>query len=62
MAGALGVFARPEAEVESQCDQAGNLAGFRVGGDGRSGHYGVDNDEGDGIFLFNRRILDALRF
>ena len=62
VANALGVFTFTEAEVEAQLDQVSNLMDFWVGGDGRCGHNGVDNVEGDGLFSFDRRILDVLGF
>ena len=62
VAGALGVFTRPEAEVDAQLDQVGDLTGFGVGGDGRCGYGGVDNAKGGGLFLFGRRFLDAVVF
>ena len=54
--GALDVFERPEADVESQCDQVDDLTGFRIGVDGRWVHVGVDNAEGDGLLSFDRRV------
>ena len=60
--GALGVFARPEAEVEYQLDKVGNMSGFGVGGAGRCGHDRMDNVKRGGIFLFDRRVLDAIGF
>ena len=60
--GALGIFTQPEAEVEAQLDQVGNYTGFGVEGDGRSVHDGVDNAEGDGLFLFDQRVLNAVGF
>ena len=46
---ALDVFTQPEAEVEAQLDQVGDMSGFGVGGGGRCSHDRVDNVEGDGI-------------
>ena len=60
--GALGVFAWPEADVEYQLDQVGYMSGFGVGFGDRCSHDGVDNSEGDGLFLFDRRVLDAIGF
>ena len=34
LAGALGVLVKPEAEVEAQGDQVGDLMGFGIGGEG----------------------------
>ena len=47
VAGALGEFSQTEVEVEAKCDQVGNLLGFEVVGDGRCGHDGVNNAEGE---------------
>ena len=60
--GALGVFARSEAEVESQLYQVGNMTGFGVGVDGCCVHDRLDNTKGGGLFLFGRRVLDAVGF
>ena len=38
------------------------MTGLGVGGDGRCGRYGVDNDEGGGLFFFDQRVLDAVGF
>ena len=40
---ALGVLTGTEAEVESQLDQVGNVAGFWVRGRGSHGHDGLDD-------------------
>ena len=53
MAGALGVFARSEAEVESQGDQVGKLTGFGIDGEGCCSHDGVDDAEWGILFLFD---------
>ena len=45
LTGALGVFKRPEEEVEAQLDQVGNISDFGVGGSGRCGHNKVDNSD-----------------
>ena len=57
---ALGVFARPEAEVKSQLDQVGDMMSFGVGGGGRCGHNGANNSERGGLFSFDQRVLDAV--
>ena len=62
VAGALGVFARSEVEVESQSDQVGNLMGFGIAGEGFCGDNGVDNAKWDAIFLFNWWVLQAVGF
>ena len=46
MTGTLGVFTRPESEVEAQLEHIGYMWGFGIGGGGRSGHDGVDNAKG----------------
>ena len=38
------------------------MTGFGVGGGGRCGHNGLDNSEGESLFLFYRRVLDAIGF
>ena len=43
MAGALGILAELQAEVETQDDQVGDVSGFLIGGLSRCGHDGVDN-------------------
>ena len=50
VAGVLGVFVRPGAEIEARLDQVGDLPGFGVGGDGRCSHDGVDNSEGEDFY------------
>ena len=62
MTGALGVFARLEAEVEAQGDQVGYLTGFGIGGEGCCGGDGVDNADWDGLFSFDQRFLQAVDF
>ena len=46
---ALGVFAGPEAEVEVQLDQVGNLVGLEVEVGGCRGHNGENDSQGDGF-------------
>ena len=62
MAGALGVFTQPEAEVEAQCDQVGDLTGFGVVGCGHCSHDGVENAKGGGLFLFDSRVIYTVVF
>ena len=38
------------------------MSGFGVGGGGCCCHDGVDNAEGDGLFSFERMVLDAIGF
>ena len=60
--GALGVFIQPEAGVEAQLDQVGNMTGLGVRGGVGCGQDGANNAEGGGLFLFERRVLDAVGF
>ena len=60
--GEFGVFAQPEAEVEAQLVQVGGMTGFSVGGGVRRGHDGFENAKEGGLFLFDRRVLDAVGF
>ena len=62
VAGALGVFTQSEAEVEAQGDQVGDLPSFGIGGEGCCGDDGVDDAEWDGLFSFDRRVLQAVVF
>ena len=47
---ALGVFEVPEAELESQLDQVGNVPGLWVEGGGSRGHDELDGAHGGWIF------------
>ena len=49
VARALGVFAGPEAELEAQLDQVGNVPGLWVGGGGSHGHNGLGDAQGGGL-------------
>ena len=60
--GALGVFTQPEAEVEAQLDQVGDMTGFGVGGGGCYVHDGMDNSKGGSFFSFDRRVLNVVGF
>ena len=62
MTSALVVFAQPEAEVEAQLDQVGDMKGFGVGGDVHRGHNGLDNSKGYSLLFFDRRVLGAIGF
>ena len=62
MTSALGVIAQPEAEVEAQLDQVGNMTGFGVGFGGHRSQFGLDNAKGGGLLLFDRKVLDAIYF
>ena len=60
MAGELGVLAWTQEEVESQDNQVGGVSVLLVGGCVGDRHNGVDDDEGDGFFSSDRRILDPV--
>ena len=60
MAGALRVFAGPEAEVEANGDQFGNVVGSWARGTGFYVDKGVNNSHGDGILLLERGILEPV--
>ena len=59
---AFGVFAEPEAEVEYQLDQVGNVPGLWVGGGGSCSHDGMDNAQGGGFFPLDWRIFNPISF
>ena len=60
VAGALGVFAGPEVEVESNGDQVGDVVGSGVGGGSCLGNDGLDNSKGDGLFSSVRGIFEPV--
>ena len=60
VAGALRVFTGPEAEVEANGDQVGNMVGSGVGGGSCLGDDGLDNPEGDCLFSLDRGIFEAV--
>ena len=62
MAGALGVLTGPQAEVETQDNQVGNVSGFLIGGVSCCGHDGVDDTQRNGLFSFNRGDFDSICF
>ena len=62
MANALGLVSGPQAEVETQDDQVGDVSVFNIGGLSHCGHDGVVDTQRDGIFLFNRGIFDIIYF
>ena len=59
---ALGVFAGPEAEVEAQLDQVGDVVGVGIRGGCFHGHNGVNYSQGDGSFQLDCGILDPIGF
>ena len=60
--GAIGLFARPEAKVEAQLDQVGNMTGFWVGGGDCHGHDGLDDDKGDSLASLDWKVFNAVGF
>ena len=62
MACAYGVFVGPEAEVESQLDQVGDVVSLGVGGVGSCGHNGVNDSQGVGFYPIDSGILDPVGF
>ena len=62
LACALGVFVGPEAEVEFQLDQVGNVVVLGVGRGGCRGHDEVKDSHGGGFFMLEMGILDPVGF
>ena len=62
MACALGVFAVPEAELEAQLDQVGDVAGLWVGGGGSRGHGGLGDAKGGIYFLLDGGNFNPVSF
>ena len=54
VAGALRVFAGPEAQVEANGDQVGDVVGSGVGGGIYLGDDGVHDYQGGGLFIVRR--------
>ena len=59
---ALGVFSGPEAKVEAQLDQVGNVAGIWVRFRGSCNHDGLDNAKGGGFSLIDWEIFNPVSF
>ena len=59
VAGALRIFAVPEAEVESNGNQVGDVVGSWVRGDSRCGNDGVHDPQGVGLLSFNGGFLET---
>ena len=59
---ALGVFEGPEVEVEAQFDQVSNVVGLMIRGGGCHGYNGVNDSQGDGLFLIDWWILNPVGF
>ena len=60
VASSLCVFAGPEAELEANGDQVGDVVVSRVGGSGFCGDEGVHDSQGGGLFLLDGGILDPV--
>ena len=60
VAGALRVFTGPEAEVEANGDQVGNMVGSGGGGGSCLGDDGLGDLEGDCLFSSDRGIFEAV--
>ena len=60
VAGALHVFAGPEAEVEANGDRVGNVVGSGIGGDSCRRDDGVHNSQGDGLFSSDGGIFETV--
>ena len=60
--GALGIFTQPEAEVEAQLDQVGNVPGLWVGGGGSCGHNGMEDTHGGGFYPIDWGIFYPINF
>ena len=60
MAGALHLFVGPEAEVESNGDQVGDVVGSGVRGDDCDGNDGVNDSQGDELFFSDGGILEHI--
>ena len=60
MAGALRIFAGPEAEVEANGDQVGNVVGSWARSPGFYGDNGVNNSHGDGLLSLEGGILEPV--
>ena len=55
--GALCIFAGPEAEIEANGEQVGDMVVFGVGGASCRGDDGVQNSQGGGLFPSDGVIL-----
>ena len=60
VAGALHVFTGSEVEVDANGDQVGNMVGSGVGGGSCLDDNGLDDPEGDCLFLLDRRIFETV--
>ena len=59
VAGALRVFTGPEAEVEANDDQVGNMVGSGVGGGSFLGDNELDSPEGDCLFSSDQEFTNV---
>ena len=62
MASALCVLTQPEAEVEYQLDQVGNVPGLWVGGGGSRSQDELDDAQGGEFFPLEWRIFNLISF
>ena len=62
MARALGVIAGPDALVEAQLDQVGDVAGLWVGGGGSRGHGGLGDAKGGIYFMLDGGNFNPVSF
>ena len=60
VAGALLVFAGPEAEVKANGDQVGDMVGSWVGGGSFRGNYRVHDIQGGGLFSADGGIFEPV--
>ena len=62
LARVLGVFAVPDAEVEAQLDQVGDVPGLWVGGGGSRRQDGLEDNQVGEFFLLDWRIFNTIHF
>ena len=62
VAGALGVLTGPQAEVETQDNQVGDMLDFFIRGVSRCGHDRVDNTKRNGLFFYKRGVFVSICF
>ena len=60
MARALGVFTGPEAEVEAQLGQVGDVLSLWIKGGDSCGHDGLDDAQEDGFPPLDWGIVDQM--
>ena len=62
VARSLGLFAGPEAKVEAQLGQVGDVPGPWVGGGGSRGHNGLEDAQGGGVFPLDWGFFNPISF